>query len=208
MIYYTIKAAQGAKLVDRIIVSTDDQEIKDVSLSLGAEVPFIRPEKYSHDHAGDLDVLYHFLKWWGHQEDALPKMIVYLRPDFPFRESRKLDEAIKLYCDNPEVDGLRSVQPSKEMPYKTWKVESGYLKMVVGHGDIQDPHNTSRQLFPETFWPIGYVDIFAPELIMESKRVTGTNMIPFVIEGPTVNVGSFEELQVAEEFLASRRVVE
>ncbi|MEA4848929.1 MAG: hypothetical protein VB106_16980 [Clostridiaceae bacterium] len=43
LIYYTIKAAQGSKFINRIIVSTDDSEIADIAKSLGAEVPFLRP---------------------------------------------------------------------------------------------------------------------------------------------------------------------
>src|SRR4030042_4642886 len=49
LIAYTIEAAKGCTLVDRIIVSTDDEEIREVSLKYGAEVPFMRPPELAQD---------------------------------------------------------------------------------------------------------------------------------------------------------------
>jgi pseudaminic acid cytidylyltransferase len=63
MIAYSIEAAKQSGCFDRVIVSTDDQEIADVALRYGAEVPFLRPEKLSDDHATTMDVMQHALNW-------------------------------------------------------------------------------------------------------------------------------------------------
>jgi pseudaminic acid cytidylyltransferase len=63
MIAYSIEAAKKSGCFDKIIVSTDDQEIADVALQYGAEVPFLRPEKFSDDHATTMDVMQHALNW-------------------------------------------------------------------------------------------------------------------------------------------------
>jgi len=63
MIAYSIEAAKQSGCFDRIIVSTDDQEIAEVALQYGAEVPFFRPEKFSDDHATTMDVMQHALNW-------------------------------------------------------------------------------------------------------------------------------------------------
>ena len=63
MIYWPIKAAIESKLFDHIIVSTDDEEISEIAISYGAEVPFIRPEKLSDDYTGIKDVIKHALDW-------------------------------------------------------------------------------------------------------------------------------------------------
>ena len=59
MIAYSIEAAKDADCFDRIVVSTDDQEIADIAMQYGAEVPFIRPENISDDYATTLDVIKH-----------------------------------------------------------------------------------------------------------------------------------------------------
>lgn len=59
IIAHSIKAAQEADLFDRIIVTTDDEEIADVARSFGAEIPFIRPKELSDDHTATIPVIAH-----------------------------------------------------------------------------------------------------------------------------------------------------
>lgn len=59
MIAYSIETAKNSGLFDKIIVSTDDNEIADVARSYGAEVPFIRPKELSDDHTGTTPVIAH-----------------------------------------------------------------------------------------------------------------------------------------------------
>lgn len=59
MLVWSILAAQKTNIFDRIIVSTDDLEIKDIAEKYGAEVPFIRPEELSNDFVGTLPVIEH-----------------------------------------------------------------------------------------------------------------------------------------------------
>lgn len=63
MIAHSIAAARECGLFDRIIVSTDDDEIAEVAKSCGAEVPFLRPESLSNDHAGTTEVIVHAIQW-------------------------------------------------------------------------------------------------------------------------------------------------
>ena len=57
IISYSIEAALNSKLFDRVMVSTDSEEIKNVAIKYGAEVPFMRSEKTSNDFATTRDVL-------------------------------------------------------------------------------------------------------------------------------------------------------
>lgn len=63
MIAYAINAAQKSGLFSRIIVSTDDEEVKKVSLEFGAEVPFMRPTELSNDYVGTTEVIAHATQW-------------------------------------------------------------------------------------------------------------------------------------------------
>jgi pseudaminic acid cytidylyltransferase len=60
---YSIEAAIKADCFDRIIVSTDDNQIKEVAMAYGADVPFIRPESISNDYASTMDVIQHSINW-------------------------------------------------------------------------------------------------------------------------------------------------
>jgi pseudaminic acid cytidylyltransferase len=63
MIAWSIRAAQASACFDRIIVSTDDDEIAQVAKAHGAEVPFVRPAKLSDDHTGTIAVVAHAIAW-------------------------------------------------------------------------------------------------------------------------------------------------
>lgn len=63
MIAWSIEAAKSSGLFERIIVSTDDVEIAEVAMQWGAEVPFMRPEELSNEHAGTTPVIAHATQW-------------------------------------------------------------------------------------------------------------------------------------------------
>jgi N-acylneuraminate cytidylyltransferase len=63
MIAWSIEAARKSGVFDRIIVSTDDEEIAAVARENGAEVPFMRPEELSNDFAGTIPVIRHATEW-------------------------------------------------------------------------------------------------------------------------------------------------
>lgn len=63
MIAWSIEAAKAAAIFDKIIVSTDDAEIAEISRWYGAETPFVRPENISNDFVGTTQVIGHATKW-------------------------------------------------------------------------------------------------------------------------------------------------
>ena len=64
MIAWSIEAACACGLFDHVMVSTDDDEIAVVARKYGAEVPFVRPDSLSNDHAGTIPVVAHALDWY------------------------------------------------------------------------------------------------------------------------------------------------
>lgn len=198
LIYYTIYVAQKTKLIDRIIVSTDDLNIKEISCSFGAEVPFIRPKAISDDYTGDFEVVDNMLQWLVKNEGFVPDSIIYLRPDFPFRKVKTLENAINIYMNDQKADGLRSIKISQEIPYKMWKIKNNYLVNVLGKIDIKEPHNSARQLFPQTYYPIGYIEIYKTQIVLNNKTLKGKKIIPFIIQDEIINIGSQKDLEKAK----------
>ncbi len=102
LIAYSIAAGLSAEQVNRVIVSTDDQEIADRARDYGAEVPFIRPSEHARDETRDLPVFLHALDWFSENEGYQPDLVIQLRPTSPFRPEFLVDEAIKVIQENPK----------------------------------------------------------------------------------------------------------
>lgn len=95
MIAWSIAAAQAANCFDRIIVSTDDEEIAAVALHHGAEVPFFRPAGLSDDQATTQEVVLHALQWCEHH-DLPVEAVCCLYATAPFVQAADLAAAAAL----------------------------------------------------------------------------------------------------------------
>ncbi len=91
LIYWSIKAASESKYIDRVIVSTEDQEIADIARSFSAEVPFIRPRELARDESLSIETVIHALN-----NIQNVKEILLLQPTSPLRRTFDIDEIFKL----------------------------------------------------------------------------------------------------------------
>lgn len=131
LIKYTIEAAKGSKYLDRIIVSTEDAEIADISVKCGAEVPFLRSKELAEDETKTIDVLLNVvenLMYLGYKYDYL----VLLQPTQPLRKSFHIDEAIEKIID-ANVENLISVSEVRNHPILMKTVnENNEAKSLLG----------------------------------------------------------------------------
>ena len=104
---WSIKAAQQSKYVDRIVVSTDSDEIAEVARVAGADVPFIRPNYLASDTASSLDVVKHALNELN-QKGQCYEFIVLLQPTSPLRTSKHIDESFEL-LQSKDADAIVGV---------------------------------------------------------------------------------------------------
>ena len=74
MVAWPIEVAKQSKLFEHILVSTDDEEIAEVSKSCGADVPFMRPAELSDDYVGTTEVIAHAVSWM-HKEGLEPEAV-------------------------------------------------------------------------------------------------------------------------------------
>ncbi len=197
LIAYSILAGIKSKLIDRVIVSTDSDEYASISKDYGAEVPFIRPNEYSDDNSTDYDFVKHLLDWLAEYEGNTPDYIVHLRPTTPFRDPKVLDNAIKKFINNTEVTSLRSAHEMPETAYKQFELEGKYFKTIcTGSFDLDDANN-SRQSFPKTYTPNGYVDILKTSYILGKNLLHGNRVLGFITDF-TVEVDSIEDFEFLE----------
>jgi pseudaminic acid cytidylyltransferase len=95
MIAHSIECALRSQLFDRVIVSTDDDEIASVSRQYGAEVPFVRPPELANDHAGTADVMAHATGWLISQA-VPPSAVCCIYATAPFVRAQDLSAALTL----------------------------------------------------------------------------------------------------------------
>ena len=197
LIAYSILAGIKSKLIDRVIVSTDSDEYASISKDYGAEVPFIRPNEYSSDDSTDYDFVKHLLDWLAGNEEVLFDYIIHLRPTTPFRDPDVLDSAIKKFKSNEQATSLRSAHEMPETAYKQFELEGKYFKTIcTGSFDLDDANN-SRQSFPKTYTPNGYVDILKTSYILGKNLLHGNRVLGFITDF-TVEVDSIEDFEFLE----------
>ncbi|MFM4804502.1 cytidylyltransferase domain-containing protein [Aeromonas bivalvium] len=96
LIVWTIEAALDSQLFDMVLVSTDSQDIADVSMSAGAMVPFLRPAELASDTATTNDVVNHMVKWVESEHGAVERVTL-LQPTSPLRNADNIKDAMKLF---------------------------------------------------------------------------------------------------------------
>ena len=110
MLAYTTDAALASSRLNRVVVSTDDEEIAGVARQLGAEVPFLRPQRLAADETPMLDVLVDLVHALHAREQYKPDLLVLLQPTSPFRRAERIDEAVDLLTSSG-ADSVVTVLP-------------------------------------------------------------------------------------------------
>lgn len=137
LLAHTLEAARGARLVDRLVVSTDDPRVAEVARAHGAEVPFLRPAELSGDIPSLKPVIAHAVEAverTGERAD----IVVVLQVTTPFREAAAIDAAVERLVAGG-FDGVISVTEDRTL---NWKDEGGRLVPLFareGRRDDQPP---------------------------------------------------------------------
>jgi len=204
LIAYSIAAAQASSVITRVIVSTDNDEIAEVSRRYGAEIPFVRPDEHAQDDTPDLPVFRHALEWLAENEDYHPEVVVQLRPTSPFRHLWHIDQAVQRLLENPQADSVRTVIIPFQNPFKMWAIKpDGFMHPLV-ETEHQEAYNMPRQLLPEVYWQTGYVDAARATTILDKDSMTGDHILPLLIDpGDWIDIDSLDDWQRAERLFKS-----
>lgn len=180
LIAYSIEAGLRAATVDRVIVSTDSDEIAEVARVWGAEVPFRRPPGLAQDETPDLPVFQHAVGWLREHEGYTPELVVQLRPTSPIRPKGCVDEGVRRLQGCPQADSLRAVIPSQENPFKMWRIieQTGFLQPLLTLPGVAEPYNAPRQALPPTYWQTGHLDVIRIETLMRQGSMSGCVVLP------------------------------
>lgn len=203
LIAYSIAAGLAAETVTRLIVSTDDEEIAAISRRYGAETPFLRPAEFSQDNTPDLPVFVHALRWLDEHEGYRPEIVVQLRPTSPFRRTWHIDQTVLRLLENPQADSARTVCIPFQNPFKMWTIGAdGLLQPLIRLAGIPEPYNMPRQALPEAYWQTGYVDAAYADTLLLKESMTGTCILPVVMDpSEWIDIDSPDDWRRAERLL-------
>lgn len=197
LIAYAIEAALKAKHIDRVIISTDDEEIARVAVEYGAELPFMRPAKLASDTAMAID---NYIYTIGRLEEEGGKPIddfVVLQPTSPLRIAEDIDGAIDLF-EQKKADSVISY--CQEAHPITWHK---YLDEEGRFVDIFDANIKNRQENRVSYYPNGAVYVFRTAMIRDRKYYTDKSFAYVMPRTRSVDIDFIEDFEYAE-FLLKR----
>lgn len=196
LIQYTVDPLKKAKLVDRIIVSTDDEEIGSVSRAIGAEVPFIRPKALAEDHTTTEDALKHALVWLSEKEGYRADILVFLQITDLFKRAEWIDQAVKMLLEDDLLDSVFVGCPSHK---NYWKKETDHFTRLTK--ECYGPRQLKEHIYRED---TGLGCATRASLITEKSRRLGDNVKIITNDDFTVDVHSEFDLWLAEKLLRER----
>ena len=127
LIVWTVEAARNCSLIDRVIVSTDDDDIAGIAGACGAEVPFRRPPELSGHDVPSIDYLKHAIEWLESQNNYRVDIVVYLQVTDVFRKKYMLEETVGRLLADPHLDTVFVGYPTHK---NFWKKDArGYRRM-------------------------------------------------------------------------------
>ncbi|ABR56003.1 acylneuraminate cytidylyltransferase [Methanococcus aeolicus Nankai-3] len=176
LIAWTIEQAKNSKYVDKVVVSTDDEEIAEISRKYGAEVPFLRPKELARDDSPTIDTIMHATNWFEERGEIFD-IIVLLQPTSPLKTTEDIDNAIELFLNNKNALSLVSVKENEHPPFWSFKIENDYIKPLFGNEYI----NKRRQELPKCHIPNGAIFISYIKVLKEYRTFYTPKTISYIM---------------------------
>ena len=178
LIAWTIEQAKQSEYIDKVVVSTEDNEIAEISNKYGAEV-VERPKELATDESKTIDAIFHALNWFEKNGEIFDILIL-LEPTSPLRDDNDLDKAIKLFIENIEYsDSLVSVgEVHLENPYIMKVIEKNCVKPFIE----TEENLHQRQQLPKTYFPYGVIYLSKIDALKEYETFYQDRTIPYFIK--------------------------
>lgn len=179
LIEWTIVKAKKSQYLDTILVTTDDSKTADISLKLGADVPFIRPKELSDDYASTYDVIRHALEFYSESKNETYDYVVLLEPTSPLREDSDIDLMLeKLISNASDYDSIISVGEISEHPSIVKRLDGLNIKSFVETLS----HSTRRQDNEPAYFPYGVAYIACTSALLEENTFYTRRCMSFKIK--------------------------
>jgi N-acylneuraminate cytidylyltransferase len=196
LIAWSIEQAKAVKEIDRVIVSTDSNEIAKIAKKYGAEVPFIRPAELAQDNSSEWLAWQHAINFLKSEETSPPELMVSIPTTSPLRDSKDIQDCLFKYQEN-NFDTIITITDTNRSPYFNMvKVNiDGSVELV------NKPKKTiiNRQSVPEVFDITTVCYVVRTEFILNNNSifdgVIGAVHIP---PERSIDIDTLLDFQVAE----------
>jgi CMP-N-acetylneuraminic acid synthetase len=205
LIAYTVEAARASG-IDRVVVTTDSEDIAAIAVAAGAERPFLRPAELATSTALAAPVVRHALDYFRTSEGWTPDAVFYLQPTSPFRTAADIDKAIALLAAAPSADSVCSVAEVRDHPAFAWIERDG--RMARAFPDIRRPER--RQDLSPVFAENNAIMLSRTPYLLSDPRddlsiINIDNFVPFHIDDPlTVDIDTEIDFSFADFLMRNR----
>jgi len=187
LISYTIEAARRSGVLDRLILSTDDEQAARIARDEGCEVPFVRPARLCTDDTPHLPVMQHAVAWLRDERGYDAEWTMILLPTSPLRQPTHIREAVDLGCSSA-ADSVVGVDelPSHFNPMRVVTIdEAGWARLFVGDRPVKQRPN-SRQEMPKAWVLNGAIYLFRTALLFDPAEPSlyGDRVAAYVMRPP------------------------
>jgi len=193
LIWYTIHEAKKSESISRIIVSTDCDKIKKLSIKYGAEVLFKRPKKFCSDKATLLDVCKHTVNWIDKNEKKKKiSSLIVLQPTSPLRKFYDINNCVKIFKKR-KAELVTSFCVAKP---KSWYKE---IKKSNNFEKFLSKQNQVSQTAKKNYLLNGAVYIFSKKFLkyQNSKK----NYAYIMPKSRSIDIDDIDDLRLAEFYL-------
>lgn len=200
LIQHTIESALDCSKIDKLVVSTEDVEIRNVCASLGAEL-VERPDELSQDETLTYPVVEHALSEVEAKTKSTYEAVLLLQPTTPFRSRSDIEAAIKTLEESDADSVVSVVDVGANHPARMKIIEDGLLKNFSGT-TFEDMR--PRQELNQVFIRNGAIYLTTRKSFFESKSLVGARCLPLVMPAErSINIDGEMDLVFAD-FLMGR----
>lgn len=177
LIEHTLRAALAARSVDRVLVSTDDDEILRVARAVpGVEAPVRRPQHLATDDSSALDAYLHLIDSLEIMEGRAPESVCVLLPTSPLRRPEDIDAAIQRFMAT-NANSVISVSEAKPSAWLHHVDDDGRMERVV---DDASPLR-NRQDHEKVYLPNGSIYVFDVAFARATGSLYGENSYAYLM---------------------------
>ena len=202
LIAWSIEQALAVKRIERVIVSTDSEEIADVAREYGAEVPFMRPEELARDDSPEWLAWRHALNYLIDAEGNLPEVMVSIPTTAPLRLPLDIENCLDEY-EKGKADMVITVTDAHRNPYFNMVKENtdGTVALVISPTTVLK----RRQDAPTVYDMATVSYIVNPEFVMKyQSHFEGKVRAVHVPLERAIDIDTLMDFKMAEFFLSQK----
>lgn len=203
LLAYAIATARQSGVCERVVVSTDSEEIAEVATRYGAEVPFLRPAELATATSPDIE----WIAWTLPRLGEVYDLFAIIRATNPFRGPDAVQRGLAQLLGTPEADSLRAVELVKQHPGKMWALADDGRTMAPlldqSHLDVAW-HAGQYQALPRVYVQNSALEIAWSRVVEETGTREGRVVAPFLTEGfEGLNIDDEDDFARAEALVAT-----